>query len=259
MAESTKAILPDQTYSIFQVKSDSEYRLLRFISLSQHQKDAAQFRSRMHDEVVNLFDEVFPDRKAIEDRLEKDGFNVLRGDDGQQVRVKDESMRIAEFGVGFGDGCCWVNGCDTRSLDKLVDWKTYDLVYTGNIPEVMKNHPSELLDSLFRQFNFSYADDYHGRSMSVSDVIVLSQDGKLTSYYVEPFGFKEIPDFLPPENPLRNAEMSMEDDFDMIDGIINNGEKPSIREEMNEYRSMIEAYVHPLPQNKKKDHPDLEH
>ena len=53
--------------------------------------------------------------------------------------------------------------------------------------------------------------------------------------------------------------MSMEDDFDMIDGIINNGEKPSVREEMNEYRSMIEAYVHPLPQNKKKDHPDLEH
>ena len=53
--------------------------------------------------------------------------------------------------------------------------------------------------------------------------------------------------------------MSVEDDYDMIDGIINNGEKRSIREELSEYHNMIEAYSHPFPTIENKDHSDLEH
>ena len=68
-----------------------------------------------------------------------------------------------------------------------------------------------------------------------------------------------IPDFLPPENYLKNAEMAIEDDYDMIDGIINNGEKKSVREQMGEYRNMIEVYVHAVPKTVNKDRSDLEH
>ena len=45
----------------------------------------------------------------------------------------------------------------------------------------------------------------------------------------------------------------------MIDGIINNGEKKSVREQMGEYRNMIEVYVHAVPKTVNKDRSDLEH
>ena len=68
-----------------------------------------------------------------------------------------------------------------------------------------------------------------------------------------------IPDVLPIENSLKNAEMSLEDDYNMIDGIINNGEKKSVRDEMNELRNKSEAYIHVFPKdNNKKDQPDHE-
>ena len=44
-------------------------------------------------------------------------------------------------------------------------------------------------------------------------------------HYVDSVGYRELPDFNREANPLRNAEMQIEDDFGMIDGIINNGTK----------------------------------
>ena len=127
-------------------------------------------------------------------------------------------------------------------------------VYTGSLI------PGTTLEDLYVQFNGpKVPEDFTGHSLSVSDIVVLNLNGKLTSYYVEPVGFKEIPDFLPPENHLKNAEMAIEDDYDMIDGIINNGEKKSVREQMGEYRNMIEAYVHAVPKTVNKDRSDLEH
>ena len=43
-------------------------------------------------------------------------------------------------------------------------------------------------------------------------------------------GFRELKDFLPAENPLKNAEMAVEDDYGMIDGIINNGKHAALQE-----------------------------
>ena len=64
---------------------------------------------------------------------------------------------------------------------------------------------------------------------------------KVSYHYCDSIGFKELPDFKK-ENPLRNAEMSTEDDYGMIDGILNNGKKqeeiakakkPSVLETLN--------------------------
>ena len=60
--------------------------------------------------------------------------------------------------------------------------------------------------------------------MSVSDIVAIRQDGALSCHYCDSFGFQQITGFLD-GNPLKNAEMSMEDDYGMIDGIINNGPK----------------------------------
>ena len=67
--------------------------------------------------------------------------------------------------------------------------------------------------------------DYHGHSLSVGDVILLNQAGKISAHYVDSIGFRELPNFLKPENYLKNVEMLLEDDYGMIDGIINNGPK----------------------------------
>ena len=55
---------------------------------------------------------------------------------------------------------------------------------------------------------------------------MLRQQGRVSCHYVDSWGFKELPQFLP-ENYLKNAEMAMEDDYGMIDGIINNGKSPA--------------------------------
>ena len=76
--------------------------------------------------------------------------------------------------------------------------------------------------------------------MSVGDIVALKISGKVSCHFVDSVGFKELPDFLIPENYLKNAEIAMEDDYGMIDGIINNGklsaveERSSVREQLKE-------------------------
>ena len=61
---------------------------------------------------------------------------------------------------------------------------------------------------------------------------------RLSCYYADRFGFAAVPDFIKPENHLKAAEMSMEDDYGMIDGIINNGTKePTVAELEQQARS----------------------
>ena len=109
----------------------------------------------------------------------------------------------------------------------------YDLVYTGKL-EQPADSAGMILEGLFERFNIDHPADYTGRSMSVSDVVVLNRNGMISCYYVEPVGFKEITGFLEDQNYLKNTEIALEDDYGMIDGILNNGEKKSIHEALKE-------------------------
>ncbi len=60
--------------------------------------------------------------------------------------------------------------------------------------------------------------------MSVSDIVAIKQDGKVSYHYCDSMGFQEVPAFLP-DNPLKSRRNVVEDDYGMIDGIINNGTK----------------------------------
>ena len=95
----------------------------------------------------------------------------------------------------------------------------------------------EQLEKLYEQFNLQKPADFHSPSMSVSDIVAIKQDGKVSCHYCDSVGFTQIPGFLP-ENPLKNAEMAVEDDYGMIDGIINNGAKePTVAELEQQARS----------------------
>ena len=114
-----------------------------------------------------------------------------------------------------------------KAHDLSVERGNYDLVYTAPLPET--GSIDGRLHKLFEQFNFHRPADFHNPSMSVSDIIAIKKDGMVSCHYCDSVGFQEIPGFLPP-NPLKNAEMTVEDDYGMIDGIINNGSKATVAE-----------------------------
>ena len=168
-----------------------------------------------------------------------------------------------------------------------VDPANYELVYTAPLTE------RDSLERIYTRFNIDRPADFTGHSLSVSDIVVLHQDGRDTAHYCDRFGFSQVPEFLQeqqrtltpddletgemvrtprgsfyvtamsreqmeaagyglhhqsndgkylimgngtrafavlaeqPEkdNPLRTAEMTIEDDYGMIDGVINNGRR----------------------------------
>ena len=109
-----------------------------------------------------------------------------------------------------------------QSHDISVERGSYDLVYTA--PLIATGSTDAKLEQIFQQFNLEKPVDFHSPSMSVSDIVALKQNGVVSCHYVDSVGFQQIPGFLP-ENHLKNAEMTVEDDYGMIDGVINNGSK----------------------------------
>ena len=122
-----------------------------------------------------------------------------------------------------------------QSHNLAVDRNNYDMIYTA--PLNGSGSAMEQLETLYEQFNLQKPVDFHSPSMSVSDIVAIKQDGKVSCHYCDSVGFTEIPGFLP-DNPLKNAEMAVEDDYGMIDGIINNGAKePTVAELEQQARS----------------------
>ena len=179
--------------------------------------------------------------------------------------------------------------------------ENYEQVYTAPLTE------KDNLESIYTRFNIDHPADFKGHSLSVSDIVVLHQDGKDTAHYCDRFGFSQVPEFLQPEraaevtiptpdqmatqeristprgsfcvtnmtreqmqaagygvhhqsddgkylimgngtrafavlaqqpeqeNPLRTAEMTLEDDYGIIDGVINNGRRGEELEKAQEY------------------------
>ena len=134
---------------------------------------------------------------------------------------------------------------ELRRQGEKPELQHYHAVYTGVPPRL--NDRNRILESLYEQFNLSHPADFKGRSLSVSDIVLMKLNGQVSSHYVGSIGFKELPDFIQPENYLRNAEMALEDDYGMLDGIINNGksalaqapeEKPSVLEQLRSAESV---------------------
>ena len=76
-----------------------------------------------------------------------------------------------------------------------VDRANYELVYTAPLV------PGTSLDDIFTRFNIDHPKDFKGHSLSVSDVVVLHQDGQDTAHYVDRGDFKQVPEFLQEKQP----------------------------------------------------------
>ena len=98
-----------------------------------------------------------------------------------------------------------------------VQKENYAAVYAGTLDR--RGDTQDRLNELYETFNIRRPEDFRGHSLSVSDIVALKQNNVISCYYVDTVGFKEVPDFLQPENYLKNADMATEDDYGMIDDI----------------------------------------
>ena len=156
-----------------------------------------------------------------------------------QVKHTDELRDIRYEGLE------WI-----KSIGQMVQRDNYDLVYTA--PLAPGDLKGSVLDNLEYRFNNEHPADYRHPSMSVSDIVAIKRDGKVSCHYCDSFGFAEVADFLP-DNPLKNAEMSVEDDYGMIDGILNNGQRQPPQRELPEKRKSVVEQLksQPKPEHKK--------
>ena len=137
--------------------------------------------------------------KAQEEVAEKDTFQIYQLKRGENTReLQFESYdRLKESG-------------QTLNPDHYV--KVYEAELTKGLS----------LEDIYTRFNIDHPKDFYGHSLSISDVVVLHKDGKDTAHYVDRLGYKEAPEFLKPENYLKTAEISTEQNYNMVDGIMNN-------------------------------------
>ena len=158
------------------------------------------------------FDKLVKDRMAHQEEREQ-AFLSHKGDCFAIYQVKHtDELRDIRY-----EGLEWL-----QSIGRTVQRDNYELVYTAPLlPSDLKGDTTE---QLFYRFNNEHPADYGHPSMSVSDIVAIKRDGKVSCHYCDSFGFQQVPEFLP-DNPLKNAEMAVEDDYGMIDGIINNGPK----------------------------------
>ena len=108
-----------------------------------------------------------------------------------------------------------------QAAGRTVDKANYTEVYSAPLTA------DTTLEDIYRTFNVDHPADFKGHSLSVSDVVVLHQNGQDTAHYCDNVGFQQVPEFLR-ENPLRTAELSTEQNENMIDGVLNNA--PSLGE-----------------------------
>ena len=171
------------------------------------------------------FDKLVKDRMDHQEEREQ-AFLSHKGDCFAIYQVKHtDELRDIRY-----EGLEWI-----KSIGQTVQRDNYELVYTAPLlPSDLKGDTTE---QLFYRFNNEHPADYRHPSMSVSDIVAIKRDGKVSCHYCDSFGFEQVPGFLP-DNPLKNAEMAVEDDYGMIDGIINNGPKePTVAQLEQQARS----------------------
>ena len=74
--------------------------------------------------------------------------------------------------------------------------ENYNLVYVGELFELQGRTQSATLEAVYEKFNIDHPADYKGHSLSVSDIVVLHEDGKNSAHFVDSFGFTGLPDFM---------------------------------------------------------------
>ena len=144
----------------------------------------------------------------------------------EQAFLESPTDSFAIFQLKRGDEHVALRFLNMASLQKnglSAEKANYDLIYTGTLPQA--NDLPSTLEGLYVTFNQDRPEDFCGHSLSVSDIVAVKRGGVVSCHYLDSVGYQELPAFWTQENYLKNAEMQLEDDYGMIDGIINNGPK----------------------------------
>ena len=89
-----------------------------------------------------------------------------------------------------------------QAAGNVVDRANYELVYSAPLA------PETSLEDIYTRFNIDHPKDFKGHSLSVSDVVVLHQNGQDTAHYVDSVGFRQVPEFLQEQKQLTPDELT---------------------------------------------------
>ena len=88
--------------------------------------------------------------------------------------------------------------------------ENYELIYVGNLSELQEQTEGEMLEAIYEKFNIDHPEDYRGHSLSVSDIVVLHQNGKNSAHFVDSFGFTGLSDFMQTLEGVKEQEAEID-------------------------------------------------
>ena len=88
--------------------------------------------------------------------------------------------------------------------------ENYELIYVGELSELEEQTQGTTLEAIYEKFNIDHPEDYRGHSLSVSDIVVLHQNGGNSAHFVDPFGFTGIPDFMQTLEGVKEQEAEID-------------------------------------------------
>jgi len=88
--------------------------------------------------------------------------------------------------------------------------ENYELIYVGELSELQEQTQGETLEAIYEKFNIDHPDDYRGHSLSVSDIVVLHQNGENSAHFVDSFGFTGLPDFMQTLEGVKEQEAEID-------------------------------------------------
>lgn len=120
----------------------------------------------------------------------------------------------------------------------------YNLIYTGELSDIQGQTQSQRLNALFEKFNIDHPADYKGHSLSVSDVVVLHEDGKNSTHFVDSYGFTELPHFTRALEGIKEQDMENAEQEETKDTSGHNVQKPEVGQ--SEQKPSPDFYGHTL-------------
>lgn len=88
--------------------------------------------------------------------------------------------------------------------------ENYELIYVGELSELQEQTEGEMLEAIYEKFNIDHPEDYRGHSLSVSDIVVLHQNGKNSAHFVDSFGFTGLSDFIQTLEGVKEQEAEID-------------------------------------------------
>lgn len=88
--------------------------------------------------------------------------------------------------------------------------ENYELIYVGDLSELQEQTQGETLEAIYEKFNIDHPEDYRGHSLSVSDIVVLHQNGENSAHFVDSFGFTGLPDFMQTLEEVKEQEAEID-------------------------------------------------